>query len=185
MMPGSAVLAPVVALPAGAVVSVSDLSSGERSVALYASDMPDRFRSRRGDDAQVTAWIVQGAERLGLDELYRWAAYAKGYRLLWMAGVNTPEQDAAHAARFPRASRLDRAERAAVVTVLRTSVSRAAVARSRRPLVEGRCVCAGTGWLASVFDPDDPTTYYRVNCPGHNPDGRDMPVLPVAGEVAA
>ncbi|MEC3994639.1 hypothetical protein VSR01_14345 [Actinacidiphila sp. DG2A-62] len=142
--------------------------------------MPDRFRWHKGDDARVKAWIVQGAERLGLEELYRAAAFVQSYRRLWLAGLNTPEQDAAHASRFLKASRLVRAEEAASVLLLGNKVSDAALARSARPLVEGRCRCGGTGWLGGMFDPDDSATCYLTNCPGHNPEGRAVPALGVA-----
>ncbi|MBY8879098.1 hypothetical protein [Actinacidiphila acidipaludis] len=140
--------------------------------------MPDRYRWTRGADAQVSAWIVQGAERLGLEELYRSAAYEHSYRLLWLAGLSTREQDTAHTVRFPCRPRLKRADGVASLSVLRTRVSDAALARSKRPMVEGRCVCEGTGWYGNVFDPDDPTTYYESSCPGHNPDG--LRTLPLA-----
>ncbi|GAB2327580.1 hypothetical protein [Streptomyces variabilis] len=159
-------------------MSVADLSNGERAVALYASDMPDRYRNRRGDLDLLTFWVLQGAARLGLDELYRSAAYAYGYRLLWAAGWATPEQDAAHARRFPSASRLDRAERLAAVVTCRSTMTSEARKRGLRPLVDGACDCAGTGWAA--FDMGDDTQAFQA-CPGHNPDGRT--VLP-AGVTA-
>ncbi|MGA5343297.1 hypothetical protein ACPCK3_30290 [Streptomyces griseoincarnatus] len=156
-----------VALPDPAV-QVEDLSNGERAVALYASDMPARYRVSRGDLALLTFWIVQGAARLGLDELYRSAAYASGYRRLRAAGWATPEQDAAHACRFSSASRLERAERLAAVVTYRVAMTPEARERGRRTLVERACDCAGTGWAA--FDMGDGTDALQA-CPGHNPNG--------------
>ncbi|MER8113885.1 hypothetical protein [Streptomyces sp. NPDC094031] len=153
--------------------SVSDLSNGERAVALYASDMPLRFMMQPGTETTVAAWILQGAARLGLAELHRSAAYAYGYRLLWLANWTTPEQDQAHKQRFPDARRWDRAERlASTFTVWgKHSMMQAAKERGLRPLVEGACRCGGTGWIDTCFDPDDPTTAVSMNCPGHNPGG--------------
>lgn len=172
-MPGTLVaeqVAPVAAaLPA---VSVEDLSNGERMVALYASDMPSNYRGRRGDSAQVNAWVLQGAMRLGLDELYRSAAYAYGYRLLWLANCTTPDQDAAHTRRFPSAKRLDRAEGLAALITCRSEMTPEARKRGARILIEGACYCAGTGWVP--FDMGDGTEAHQA-CPGHNPEGR-MPL---------
>ncbi|MEU5197569.1 hypothetical protein AB0G86_26560 [Streptomyces scabiei] len=155
-------------VPSMPAVSVVDLSNGERAVALYASDMPDRYKNRRGDIALLTFWVLQGAARLGLDELYRSAAYAYGYRLLRNAGWATREQDAAHVRRFPSAARLDGAEQLAALVTCLSTMTDEAVKRGRRPLVEGACDCGGTGWAA--YDMGDDTDAFQA-CPGHNPDG--------------
>ncbi|MGW4021045.1 hypothetical protein [Streptomyces sp. NPDC005009] len=167
-------------VPLTSVVTVEELSNSERVIALYVSDMPTRYRFRRGDMDRVIAWTIQGAMRLGLEELYRSAAYAYGYRLLSGANWLTPEQEKAHARRFPSAARLDRAEDlGALLTSSRNvRMSPEARERGRRPLVEGACHCAGTGWVA--YDMGDGTDALQA-CPGHNPDGR----LPVRAEVAA
>lgn len=171
-MPATLVAPPVVSeVLAASLVSVGDLSSGERMVALYASDMPDRFRYQRGDQAKLVAWIVQGVARLGLDELYRSAAYAYSYRLLWLAKMATEEQVRAHAGRFANARRLVRAESAAGILLCgpnAVDVSPVAIARGRRSMVEGACYCEGSGWLP--YDMGD-GTYALTACPGHNPDG--------------
>ncbi|MFD6528598.1 hypothetical protein [Streptomyces sp. NPDC060184] len=155
-------------------ISVEELSPGERAVALYASAMPDGYRFRQGDGPQVVAWIVQGAARLGLEELYRAAAYARSHRVLRMAHLLTAEQARAHSDRFGSPRRLDRAGAvaAAVAGSGRVPVSGAALARSGRPLVEGACVCGGTGWFDVHFEPLDPAAVVSRNCPAHNPEGR-------------
>ncbi|MGJ5833497.1 hypothetical protein [Streptomyces ossamyceticus] len=165
-------------LPSAHAVSVEDLSNGERAVALYASDMPTRYRNRRGDFDLLASWVLQGVMRLGLDELYQSAAYAYGYRLLWVANSATPEQKAAHARRFPSAARLDRAERLAALLTCGSGMTPEAKRRGRQPLVEGACLCAGTGWVA--YDMGDGTDALQ-SCPGHNPGGH----LPVRAGVAA
>ncbi|MBI0296834.1 hypothetical protein JBE04_20810 [Streptomyces sp. PRKS01-29] len=182
-MPATLVAPHVVsATSATSAVLVEDLSNGERKVALYASDMPTGFRFRRGDDARVTAWIIQGATRLGLDELFRSAAYAAGYRLLWLAHLDTPEQAQAHARRFPNATRLDRAEQVASAFLLAHRVAPAARARGLQTMVEGACRCHGTGWI-DVYH-DDPDANCSMSCPGHNPQAvRDF--YPVRKAVAA
>ncbi|MGW0599672.1 hypothetical protein ACWD11_21290 [Streptomyces sp. NPDC002776] len=169
-MPATLVAEHVV--PSTLALSVKDLSNGERAVALYASDMPSRYRGHRGDSDQVTAWVLQGAARLGLDELYRSAACAYGYRLLRLAGSATPEQDAAHARRFPSASRRNCAERVATALTFGSEMTPEARKRGGRTLVEGACHCAGTGWIP--FDMGDGTFAHQA-CPGHNPEGR-MPL---------
>lgn len=150
---------------------VEDLSNGERAVALYASDMPTSYSYQRGDDAQVEAWIVEGAGRLGLPELYRSAAFLDSFQVLELAGTATRDQERAHKARFPSAARLRRASTLASLMVGMFRVSEAAIKRSSRPQVEGACRCAGTGWFEVCFDPDEPTSVALENCAAHNPNG--------------
>jgi hypothetical protein len=150
---------------------VEDLSNGERAVALYASDMPTSYSYRRGDDAQLGAWIAEGALRLGLPELYRSAAFLYSYEVLSLAGTATKDQERAHKARFPSAARLRRASSLASLTLSMFRVSDAAIKRSNRPQVEGACRCAGTGWYEVCFDPYEPTSVALENCAAHNPNG--------------
>ncbi|MGW3404392.1 hypothetical protein [Streptomyces zhihengii] len=157
-------------------------------MALYASDMPSGYRVKGRPDSELCAWMVQGAVRLGLGELYRSAAYANGFRLMWMGRWTTADQERAHAARFPDGRRLDTAERMASLVGFRggLGMSDAAIARGKRPAVEGACFCRGSGWILDRDDPDDPTTEYAVNCPGHNPNalGSAYPVKPVIPVIA-
>ncbi len=119
-------------------VSVCDLSNMERAVALYASDMPTSYRYRRTDDEELCDWIVQGAARLGLEELYRSAACASGYMRLWVEDKARPRHTAAHVARFPVQRRFDLAQRtASMVTIGHVrEVSAAALERADRPIYE-------------------------------------------------
>ncbi|MFD9966663.1 hypothetical protein ACFWYA_00565 [Streptomyces sp. NPDC059011] len=158
----------------------------ERAVALYASDMPAGFRYEKGDEETLSGWIVQGAVWLGLEELFRSAACACGYRRLWLADLATAEQRRAHRARFADARRLDLAERLASLVSVFAGVGMAQEAKDRagRPLVEGACRCGGTGWITDGLDPDDPLTAYFRACPGHNPNGVHRPLL-AAQAVAA
>ncbi|MEV0443166.1 hypothetical protein AB0I84_46285 [Streptomyces spectabilis] len=167
-----------------APVLVSDLSNLERAVALYASDMPTGLLPSSEDHATLHAWIIQGATRLGLEELYRSAAYARGYRLLWLSHLATAEQSRAHELRFPNARRYDQAERlAALFTVTTTLVmSQAAKKRGHSVRVEGACRCGGTGWITVRLDPREPATGTYRNCPAHNPDA--VGSLPLAGVAA-
>ncbi|MEV0912963.1 hypothetical protein AB0I93_01520 [Streptomyces sp. NPDC049967] len=152
-------------------VSVEELSLGERVVALYVSDMPNRYYYRKGDDVQLVTWMLQGVDRLGLEELYLSAAYASGYRLLEMSHAETAEQTRAHLARFPNSRRLVRAGSLAALTITgsgRIPCSAAAIARNQHTLVEGACDCGGTGWMPlQVFDGEA----LSLNCPAHNPTG--------------
>ncbi|WP_051926880.1 hypothetical protein [Streptomyces durhamensis] len=153
---------------------IANLSNLERAVALYASDMPLRFLMRPGNETTVLAWILQGVARLGLAEVRRSAAYAYGYRLLWLADLTTQEQDQAHQRRFPNERRWDRAERLASSFTVWADypMTQAAKDRAGRPEVEGACRCGGAGWIGECLDPDDPTTRTARSCPGHNPEGR-------------
>ncbi|MEU1896687.1 hypothetical protein [Streptomyces pristinaespiralis] len=159
------VLSPVETVP------VSELSNQERAVALYASDMPTRFRMRRDDEAMVHGWIIQGASRLGLQEVHRLAAAAYGYRLLWLADLATADQTRAHERRFPNARRFSKAETTATLFTVKTNVPMSQAAKDRRPQVEGSCPCRGTGWMADAVDPTDPVTAFMIACPVHNRHG--------------
>ncbi|MGW6491548.1 hypothetical protein [Streptomyces sp. NPDC055056] len=170
-------LAPV--LPVAKPVTASDLSNAERTVALYASDMPGSYSYQRGGDAQAEAWIVQGALRVGLPELYRSAAFLSSFQALRLVEMATPDQRRAHRVRFPSAARLRRASSLASLSLHTFRVSAEALQRSRRPEVEGTCLCGGTGWVDVYFDPDDPTTFAAENCVGHNPHGHKPRALGV------
>ncbi|MGW5396240.1 hypothetical protein [Streptomyces sp. NPDC003952] len=119
-------------------ISVRDLSNMERAVALYASDMPTSYRYPRGDDEKLCGWILQGAARLGAEELYRSAACASGYMRLWVEDEATPRHTTAHAARFPVEKRFHLAMRMASMVTLGPvpEVSDAALERSDRPIYE-------------------------------------------------
>ncbi|MGW6212759.1 hypothetical protein [Streptomyces sp. NPDC055109] len=158
-------------MPLAKPVTASDLSNAERTVALYASDMPGSYSYQRGGDVQVEAWIVQGALRVGLPELYRSAAFLSSFQALRLVEMATPDQRRAHRVRFPSAARLRRASSLASLSLHTFRVSAEALQRSRRPEVEGTCLCGGTGWVDVYFDPDDPTTFAAENCVGHNPHG--------------
>ncbi|MFB7647212.1 hypothetical protein ACFC0S_17175 [Streptomyces sp. NPDC056084] len=160
-------LAPV--LPLAKAVTVWDLSLNERAVALYASDMPDSYAYKRQDEAQVEAWIIEGAVRLGLESLRQSAAFFYGFTLLGRAA--TVEQRKAHQQRFPKSRRLRRVASVASLTALMFEMGDEARRRGGCPKVEGACHCGGTGWAESNYDPEEPTSVALVACPGHNPNG--------------
>ncbi|CQR61537.1 hypothetical protein [Streptomyces leeuwenhoekii] len=126
-------------LPSAQALSVTDLSNAERAVALYASDLPDTYSYRRGDDAQLVAWIDQGVSRMGLEAIYRTAALASGYRRAWMNGHVTEGDKRAEAERFPNVVRAVRAWEVAALITFRHGVSDEARARSERYPVNGEC----------------------------------------------
>ncbi|MFI8513947.1 hypothetical protein ACIGHB_22745 [Streptomyces sp. NPDC085460] len=117
-------------------ISIADLNNTERTIALYASDMPASYRYRKGDGAKLCAWIFQGAARLGLEELYLAAAYTGGYLGLWVEEQNTPGHDAAHFGRFPERKRFDQAQTLAALVTFTYRTSAEAIERSRHPLFE-------------------------------------------------
>jgi hypothetical protein len=152
--------------PAAVAVSLSDLSNGERTVALYASDMPDRFDYKRGDHDRLVAWIIQGATRMGLERLHCTAALDSGYRRCFLAKRLTPELKRAQTERFPSPKRLRRAgELAALVTHnTRGEMSDAARERSGRYLLDGPCPDCGDArqvWRRWVVDAEVDLDWYE------------------------
>ena len=91
-------------------VAIEDLNNRERAIALYASDMPAHYSYQVSDLEMLGEWIVQGADRVGLDVLYALATVEREHRLRWLDNTATREELAAHARRFPRTRRLRRAE---------------------------------------------------------------------------
>jgi hypothetical protein len=168
MMPATLTRSHPAPLPSAQSFSVSELSSGERAVALYASDMPSKYRTRRGDGAVIQDWILQGVARLGLEEVHRSAAYAYGYRLLRLNDLDTPEQRRANLRRFPDQRRMNRAEEVATFFQCGTSVGMSEAARARGPQVEGECLCGGTGWIALCDEDGDLLAGVDLACPVHN-----------------
>ncbi|MGP3635697.1 hypothetical protein ACTU45_20425 [Streptomyces sp. 24-1644] len=127
-------------------VELKDLSNTERAVALYVSDMPDRYRYRRGDDALLESWIIQGATRMGLETLYRLAALRSGFQLAWVEECTSAEQKRAQAKRFPKTARLNRAGQVASIVSLHADMSEEAKERGCRPQFDGGCpACEGSG----------------------------------------
>lgn len=158
-------------LPA-VLIELRGLSNAERSVALYVSDMPDRYRYQREDYAQLESWIIQGATRLGLERLYRLAALLSGYRLAWVEECTSAVQEQAHAERFPKTARLDRAARMASIVSLDSPMSEAAKARGLHPQFDGGCpTCEGAGqvwerWIAPGCDWEEEGYEPCPMCPG-------------------
>ncbi|MEU1708278.1 hypothetical protein ABZ478_23375 [Streptomyces sp. NPDC005706] len=138
-------------------VSVEELSNGERTVALYASDLPDGYRYKRGDEAQLVAWIIQGANRVGLDRLRHVAALEAGYRRLEARKRVTAEQKRTHAERFPNRKRDRRAGELAALVTHFSSMSDEARERGGRFLLDGPCPeCGDTRqvWACWAVDVD-------------------------------
>ncbi|WP_435242641.1 hypothetical protein [Streptomyces cucumeris] len=114
---------------------VEDLNNRERAVALYASAMPTDYVYRVADGEKLTAWIVQGASRVGWDALYALAAAERNYWVRWLDNKTAPGEKTAHRRRFPKARRLHRAgEIAATVTLNHVNVSESAKERQEMPL---------------------------------------------------
>lgn len=147
-----------------AVSPVTDLTLNERVVALYASDMPARRRAGTTPD-QVHAWIMQGAERLGSEELRLRAEYHYGHRLLECSRIVTPQVQARHEQRFPNRRRLHTAEQAAAGNILQDRMSEAARKRNMAAKVDGDCPCRGTGTVE--FPNWDPDVAFGLVCPVH------------------
>ncbi|MEV8591228.1 hypothetical protein AB0424_30225 [Streptomyces sp. NPDC051180] len=143
---------------------MAELTGGERAVALYASDMPDRFRAGVVTDTQVAAWIVQGAERVGLDELRRRAEFSYGHRLLEMSNLVPVDVQARHEQRFPKARRLFKAQQMASGTLWRDPMTPKTLARNSAAEVEGGCPCRGTKSIPMWADED---VSVSRGCPVH------------------
>ncbi|WP_385619866.1 hypothetical protein PXH67_13890 [Streptomyces sp. P8-A8] len=150
MMPGTLVTPlPRVPVQSGCAVQVQDLTGAERAVALYASDMP--VNRRRQSPEQVRDWIVQGVERLGLEEIGRRAAFRYGYRLLEMSGLVTAQIAQRHEQRFPVARRLAVADQQSANNVLWFGMSEQARLRNLTAVVDGECPCRGTRQIRAVY----------------------------------
>ncbi|MFJ8086061.1 hypothetical protein ACIQ6Y_36490 [Streptomyces sp. NPDC096205] len=162
-MPATLTLShPAPVLPSVQTVSVSDLSNGERTVALYASDLPDGYRYKRGDDALLVAWILQGADRLGLDRLRHLAALEAGYRRLCARNKATAEQKRAHAERFPDAKRDRRAGELAALVTHFASMTDEARERGGRFLLDGPCPeCGDTRQVWALWAVDADADWYE------------------------
>ncbi|WP_233450292.1 hypothetical protein [Streptomyces acidiscabies] len=128
---------------AGAVVDVSGLTGAERTVALYASDMPNGRRRHTKDE--IRAWIVQGVGRLGTAETRRRAKFFRGHLLLRLNGLVTTQIQARHEQSFPLPKRLRKAETEAAGSVWVDGMNAATVTRNGRAAVDGECPCRGTG----------------------------------------
>ncbi|MFF4756056.1 hypothetical protein ACWD5R_36945 [Streptomyces sp. NPDC002514] len=165
MMPGTISLrhAEAVTVEATTPIDVRDLTGAERTVALFASDMPSARRRHTKD--QIRAWIVQGVERLGMDEVQRRAEYLRGWRLLDLEGLVTAQIQALHEQRFPRPRRLNNAETEAAGSVFVHGMSRAAQVRNGWAVVDGECPCGRTGDI-DVWG-GDPDASWRQVCPVH------------------
>ncbi|MEU4064443.1 hypothetical protein AB0F25_18845 [Streptomyces wedmorensis] len=150
------------ALLVRASVSVTELTSSERAVALYASDMPGG--RRRVTSEQVRAWIIQGVERLGQDEVQQRAAFRYGYRLLELSGLVTAQVQARHEQRFPQLKRLARADQAAADSVFGDRMTEEALRRNGTAEVDGGCPCRGTRSIPLWRDAD---AFVSRACPVH------------------
>lgn len=145
--------ATLVASHPSSAVLVEELEAMERAVALYASDMPTRYRYQGDHDGNLVAWIAQGIARLGREEIRQRASFLAGHRKLWLRDMTTPEIDRRHQARFPSKRRLGRAEELASSTVSWITVAPAA--RNHPAVIDGPCPkCDGAGkvWGNWVID---------------------------------
>ncbi|MEU3498747.1 hypothetical protein ABZ747_35335 [Kitasatospora cineracea] len=86
------------------------LSGTERAVALFASDMPATYRYRPTDLNQIKAWIAQGAERLGADQVRADEELLRSHNLSLIASSGQPADGSAYRARFPSQRRISRAQ---------------------------------------------------------------------------
>ncbi|MFJ9376083.1 hypothetical protein [Streptomyces sp. NPDC101455] len=165
MMPGTIAeqRADAVTVEAASPVDVRDLTGAERVVALYASDMPNGRRHHTSE--QYTAWIVQGAERLGTKEMRRRALYFGGWRALGMHGLVTAQIQARHEQRFPQRHRLVRAGQGSALSVYVDRPTPAALARNGKVALDGDCPCDGTGWV--MLWGGDPDASGEIMCPVH------------------
>ncbi|AJE81988.1 hypothetical protein SLNWT_1612 [Streptomyces albus] len=140
-------------------VDVASLTTCEREVALYASDMPDRRRSFPNE--QVREWIVQGAGRLGIEEMRRRALHLQGHGQLQRARLLPPLVQERHQAQFPKRARLDAVRKAVANNVLWDDMTHSAAARNHLGEVDGPCPCRGTGRIALA-------EAFSMLCPVHS-----------------
>ncbi|MFJ1897858.1 hypothetical protein [Streptomyces sp. NPDC088115] len=136
----------------GAVVPVRlmDLTTSERAVALYASDMPSG--RRRHSVEQVSAWIEQGVQRLGREQTARWGAFLYGHRLLELSRSVTDQVQQRHEQKYPQRGRLAVADQNAANNVFWTGLSADARSRNLDAAVDGECACHGTGSIPAFYE---------------------------------
>ncbi|MFG3587944.1 hypothetical protein [Streptomyces sp. NPDC047990] len=140
---------------------VEDLSGWERTVALYASDMPTAYGSKVAGDAELLGWICQGVARLGRDEVHQRASYLAGYRRVWLRDLVTSEIARRHSRRFPSVRRLSMAESRASASVLYV-VKQAPVARHLPFAIDGPCPkCDDAGKIWATWVIDDASDWYE------------------------
>ncbi|MFJ2166441.1 hypothetical protein [Streptomyces griseofuscus] len=166
MMPGAIADRHIttVTVEAVAAIDVTDLTGAERTVALYVSDMPNQ--RRRHTKEQLAAWIAQGVERLGLDEVRQQASFYAGHRALECSRVVTVPVQALHEQRFPKQRRLEWASQMSANLIYHFPPTDEAVARSRDAVeVDGGCPCRGTGDI-DVWR-GDPDVSCSMMCPVH------------------
>ncbi|MGX1512918.1 hypothetical protein [Streptomyces collinus] len=126
--------------------------------------MPNAKRNHSNE--QVRAWIVQGAERLGTEEMQRRAAYLRGWQLLNVNSLVTPQIQARHEQRFPKARRVLLADQASAGNVwCHDGMTDTARARGAVVQVDGECPCRGTGDIAIWGG--DPDVSFSQMCPVH------------------
>ncbi|MFE1204118.1 hypothetical protein ACFW5V_20760 [Streptomyces sp. NPDC058762] len=143
----------------GTAIDVTALTGPERTVALYASDMPNRRRNH--GPQELRAWIAQGVERLGVDTVRQWARFYAGHRVLESARVMTAPVQARHEQRFPRANRLVWASQMSANLLWRFPPTAEAAARDAIE-VDGGCPCQGTGEI-TLWGPG-----ISMMCPVHS-----------------
>lgn len=153
-----------IAAKAAVTVAVIDLTGFERTAALYASDMPNVKRHHTGE--QVHDWIVQGIERLGFEEARAQAEYYQAWQLLRLNGLMTPQIQARHEQRFPKARRLLLANQTASASICcHEGMSDAARARNGAAVVDGDCPCGGTREILIAAEEGQGTL--SMACPVH------------------
>ncbi|OKJ31027.1 hypothetical protein AMK23_06465 [Streptomyces sp. CB02130] len=101
------------------LLTVLRMTGAERTVALYASDMPTGFSWSRGVTPQVIAWVMQGVDRLGFDDVYRSGIEVQHYKVLRLTGQAPAATRSWLRGRFPDRARLDCVERADAMLTFR------------------------------------------------------------------
>ncbi|GAA1093142.1 hypothetical protein [Kitasatospora arboriphila] len=93
------------------------LSGTARAVALYASDMPDHSRFSAAGEAQTEAWIAQGIERLGLEQVQADGEFLRSFHLSLMRLEDGTADHRAFRRRFPSKRRISSAEDMAAMLI--------------------------------------------------------------------
>ncbi|MFD4752033.1 hypothetical protein [Streptomyces sp. NPDC058426] len=146
-----------------APVAIESLTTSERRVALYVSDMPGQRRYRSNEE--YAGWVQQGVALLGVEELRRRAACLRGYEVLSGAGLASAEVRERHAVRYPKAGRLEWAARVAANLSTVFGLDADAAARNDSRATDGWCACDGTGLIALPPLPEGPD---HLVCPVHD-----------------
>ncbi|WP_377270348.1 hypothetical protein [Peterkaempfera sp. SMS 1(5)a] len=141
------------------------LTSSELTVALYASSLDHRDRTRPSHSA-LAKFAQEGVRVLGPAGVDDWSRRLLGFWAMWMRDLETPELLADHRSRFPLARRLKRCSGLAYGLGMQIVRRDDLTFERGLPLVDP-CPCGGSGWLTVTTTALPASARGRQECPAH------------------